>query len=124
MVGIQSTPNGVTLPTNVQKLSECIPNMGEHWGNPANLPFGPIYNVYKGKVVGVEFMIHEDELEKNILSIAGEKVGKPVIMPTLGLKFEHIELNYEPEGHVGDTESHYDVHMYLISSQEQEQLCK
>lgn len=124
VIGIQSVPKELTLPQNVQKLSECVPNMGEHWANPADLPFGPIYLVDKGKVIGIEYMIHEDELENNILTIGEERVGKPVSMPTLNTKYDHIELNYMPAGHEGDTEPHYDVHMYLVSGEEQQNLCK
>lgn len=124
VIGIQSIPQKITLPQNAQKLSECVPNMGEHWANLADMSFGPIYLVDKGEVVGIEYMIHENELEKNILTIGKEKVGKPVSMPTLNAKYNHIELNYEPEGHEGDTEPHYDVHMYIVSKEEQQNLCK
>ena len=68
-------------------------------------------------------MTHEDELEKNIISIGQEKVGKPVMMPAMGVAYDHMELNYMPEGHEGDKEPHYDVHMYLITSDEQQNLC-
>lgn len=124
IIGFISLPKELPLPANAQKLSECVPNMGAHFANPQDLPFGPIYLVDKGKVVGIEYMIHEEELEENILNIEGEKVGKAVIMPTLGMKFDHVGLNYLPEGHEGDEEAHYDVHMYLVSEEEQQKLCK
>ena len=120
----QFKTNKITLPGTAIKLSECIPDMGAHYANPAEMPFGPIYLVDKGKVVGIEFAINKNELEKNILSIAGEEVGKPVVMPTLGVKYDHIELSYMPKGHEGDEEAHYDVHMYLTSAKEQHQLCQ
>lgn len=124
ILAIQLMPRSLNLPADAVKLSDCVPNMGAHYANPANMPFGPIYLVDKGKVVGIEFMMHENDLEKNILSIGGEKIGKPAVMPTLGMTFNHIELNYEPEGHEGDKEPHYDLHMYLISSEEQKKLCQ
>ena len=123
-IGVQSIPGALTLPSDAQKLSECVPNMGEHWANPADLPFGPVYLVDKGKVVGIEYMIHEDELENNILTIGEMRVGKSVSMPTLDAEYNYIELNYLPEGHEGDEEAHYDVHMYLVSKEEQQNLCK
>ena len=113
----------VALPAGAVKLSECIPNMGIHYANPADMPFGPIYLMDKGKVIGIEYMIHEDELEENIMQIGEEKIGKTVVMPALGKTYDHIELNYMIEGHEGDTEPHYDIHMYLISVEEQKQLC-
>jgi len=129
IIGIQSIsrvtrPTKIILPSDTIKVSECVPNMGEHWTNPANLPTGPIYLVDNGKVVGVEYGIDEEGLEKNIVVIAGERVGKPFIIPTQSLKFDHIELNYMPEGHEGEEEPHYDIHMYIISQEEQQKLCK
>ena len=52
------------------------------------------------------------------------RVGKSVSMPTLDAEYNYIELNYLPEGHEGDEEAHYDVHMYLVSKEEQQNLCK
>jgi hypothetical protein len=33
--------------------------MGEHWGNPADMPLGPIYCVHEGRIVCLEFMIEQ-----------------------------------------------------------------
>lgn len=115
---------GLSIPTDAIKLSECVPNMGEHYANPANLPFGPIYLVDNGKVIGIEYMIHENELEENILDIDGHKTGKPAIMSAFNTKFDHVELNYNPEGHEGDEVAHYDLHMYLVSAEEQAKACQ
>ena len=52
-----STPAG--LPAGAQQLSPCIPGMGEHWGNPKDLPLGPFYGVYEGKIVFTEIMIDQ-----------------------------------------------------------------
>ena len=114
----------LSIPSDAIKLSECVPNMGEHHANPADMPFGPIYLVDKGKVIGIEYMMHEDELEGNILDIGGHKTGKPIVMPAFDIAFDHVELNYNPEGHEGDEEAHYDLHMYLVSSEEQAKACQ
>lgn len=113
----------LTLPPEAQKISDCVPNMGEHWASPENLPFGPIYLVDKEKVIGIEYMIHEDELEKELITVGEEKMGKPAVMPVLEGDYDHIELQYLPEGHEGDEAPHYDLHMYLISQNEQEAIC-
>lgn len=118
-----SAPKKVTLPAGAQKVSDCIPAMGEHWANPANLPFGPFYLVADKNVVGIEYMISEDELRKNILTTGDEKEGKPVVMPNLGMAFDHIELNYEPNGHEGYTIPHYDLHMYLVPQEQEQKIC-
>lgn len=124
VLGSQLMSGKISLPPDAQKLSDCVPNMGEHWANPADMPFGPIYLIDKGRVVGIEYMVHEDELEENIMEIGEERIGKPAVMPTLGMTYNHVELNYLPGGHEGDTEPHYDVHMYLVSPEEQQGLCK
>ncbi|MEE8400969.1 MAG: hypothetical protein V3R86_02290 [Candidatus Hydrothermarchaeaceae archaeon] len=113
----------LALPTEAIKLSEVIPGMGEHWANPGNLPFGPVYLVYNGKVIGLEYMMHEDELKANPITLpSGEVVGKPVTMQTLDQDIDHADLAYMPAGHEGDEAPHYDVHMYFISQEEQSKI--
>jgi hypothetical protein len=118
-----ATPT-IGLPSNAAKLSDCIPNMGAHYANPKDMPFGPIYLVDNGKIVGIEYMMSKDEMEESISTIAGMKVGKTFTMQTMGAKFDHAEINYLPEGHEGDTSQHFDMHMYLVSPQEQQKLCQ
>ena len=40
-------PLASSLPDNVVKISPVVPEMGEHWANPKDLPLGPIYGVSK-----------------------------------------------------------------------------
>jgi hypothetical protein len=54
-------PNADTLPEGVVQLSPTVPGMGEHWGNPADMPLGPIYCVHEGKIVCLEFMIAQED---------------------------------------------------------------
>jgi|Deesub1362A_J573_1020465.scaffolds.fasta_scaffold00005_188 hypothetical protein len=119
----QPEENILALPNEAIKLSEVVPGMGEHWAIPSDLPFGPIYLVHEGKIIGIEYMIHEDELESNPITLpSGEVIGRPFIMSTLGQKINHVELNYLPQGHAGDEEPHYDLHMYFISKEGREQI--
>lgn len=41
-----TTPIAWVAPEGVVQISPCVPTMGEHWANPANLPMGPIYTVH------------------------------------------------------------------------------
>ncbi len=50
------------LPQGTVQLSPSLPTMGEHWANPDNMPLGPIYLVYKGEVIGIEFMYTQEML--------------------------------------------------------------
>ena len=36
-------PLASSLPDSVVKISPVVPEMGEHWANPKDLPLGPIY---------------------------------------------------------------------------------
>jgi len=113
----------LALPNETIKLSPVVPAMGEHWAVPTDLPFGPIYLVYNEKVIGIEYMMHEDELKANPITLpSGEVIGIPVTMSTMGQSIDHVELTYMPKGHEGDEAPHYDVHMYLISKEEQSKI--
>lgn len=104
-----SLPDASQLPKNVVQISGIVPQMGEHWANPADLPLGPIYGVSAGKVTFLEFMIDKQALAKgtSFLELAS-KAGIP--LPPL----DHLDINYEPHGHEGYTVPHYDVHLYFV----------
>lgn len=119
----QASPPELTLPADAQKLSECIPNMGIHYANPADLPFGPIYLVDNDEVVGIDYMINENELEENLIEIGDAKMGPTISMPSLDGIYDHIELTYL-EGIEGYEGPHYAVHLYVVSEEEQANLCK
>ena len=51
------------LPQGTVKISETVPSMGEHWSRPEDLPLGPIYCVHKGKVVCIEYMMSQADLQ-------------------------------------------------------------
>jgi len=114
----------IPLPEGLEKLSRCIPNMGEHHANPDDLPKGPIYLVDKGKVVGIEYTVHEEDLEGIIRDNGHHRSGEPTIMSALGMNVDHVQLNYLPDGMEGDEEARYDVHLFLVSEEERQQLCQ
>ena len=103
-------PDASSLPKDVIQLSGVVPGMGEHWGNPADLPLGPIYGVSNGKVIFLEFMIDQDSFKagKSFLELAS-KAG--IELPMV----DHVDFNFEPQGHEGYEVPHYDVHMYFVS---------
>lgn len=81
--------------------------MGEHWANPKNLPFGPIYGVYKGKVVFTEVMIDQK-------LFAQGKGWRDVLKPLPGYKIDHVDIAFNPHGHEGYPIPHYDIHAYYV----------
>lgn len=103
-------PDASSLPKDVIQLSGVVPGMGEHWANPADMPIGPIYGVSNGKVIFLEFMIDQESFKsgKSFLELAS-KAG--IELPSI----DHVDFNFEPNGHEGYEVPHYDVHLYFIS---------
>ncbi|HZG87808.1 hypothetical protein [Paenibacillus sp.] len=108
----------LALPKGTIQLDpEVVPAMGEHWANPeaGDLPIGPIYGVYKGKLVFLEYMIAQDDFVtgKNHVNLEGMKgVPMPPIVQT--------DIEFQPEGHPGFEIPHYDLHFYFIADEEQQ----
>jgi hypothetical protein len=91
-----------------------VPQMGEHWAKPSHMPIGPIYGVHNGKLVFIELMLAKD-LQKNAHDIPGTTVPVPA-------RVDHEDVDWNPEGHEGFTEPHYDVHFYYITREEQNKI--
>lgn len=102
-------PDASQLPKDVVAVSGVVPTMGEHWANPKDLPLGPIYGVSNGKVIFLEFMIDQASFNsgKSFLELAS-KAG--IALPAV----DHVDFNFEPNGHEGYDVPHYDVHMYFV----------
>ena len=104
-------PNADTLPEGVVQLSPTVPGMGEHWGNPADMPLGPIYCVHEGKIVCLEFMIAQEDFA------AGQ--SWPALAGMGGLPpVDHVNMGFEAAGHEGFEVPHYDMHLYFLSPEE------
>jgi hypothetical protein len=95
------------LPAGVVQVSPCVATMGEHWANPKNLPLGPIYGVYGGKVVFTEIMVDQK-------LFAHGKGFRDVLKPLPGHAIDHVDIAFNPHGHQGYPIPHYDVHAYYV----------
>lgn len=102
-------PDASSLPKDIVKISGVVPQMGEHWANPADLPLGPIYGVSNGKVIFLEFMIDQASFSsgKSFDELAS-KAG--IALPAI----DHVDIGFEPHGHEGYEVPHYDIHMYFV----------
>ena len=102
-------PDASSLPKDVIGVSGVVPTMGEHWANPADLPLGPIYGVSNGKIIFIEYMIDQADFVagKSFLELSS-KAG--IELPPV----DHIDFNFEPNGHEGYEVPHYDVHLYFV----------
>lgn len=109
----------LTLPEGAQKLSDVIPQMGEHWANPAQLPLGPLYLVYKGEVVGIEYMWTEDMMQElSIPTPEGVEEFSALVSLPVGVTVDHVDVAFMLHGHEGFEVPHWDIHLYFISQEE------
>jgi hypothetical protein len=105
---LSNLPDAGVLPAGTVRVSGVVPRMGEHWANPKDLPLGPIYCVHKGKIICIEYMISQADLEagKSWPELAGLKN-----LPSIN----HVNMGFEPKGHEGYEVPHYDMHIYFVS---------
>lgn len=119
---IAQAPGETKVPEGAIKLSEAVPAMGEHWANPRDLPLGPIYLVWQGKVIGIEYM-HTLAMMTPVPappSPTGEPAWNYQIegLPLFDQKIDHFTISYMPDGHEGFKVPHYDYHLYFITPAE------
>lgn len=109
----------LALPKGTVQITPVVPAMGEHWSNPqaGDLPTGPIYGVYNGKLVFLEYMIALEDFTKgkNHANLAGMKgVPSPAVV--------QIDVEFQATGHEGFEVPHYDIHAYFISEEDQQKI--
>jgi len=96
------------LPKGTIQITPVVPGMGEHWADPKNLPLGPIYGVYGGKITFLEYMISQDDFVKGVNHT---ELARNESLPAI----DHIDFEFQPNGHEGYEIPHYDIHEYMIS---------
>jgi hypothetical protein len=107
------------LPQAAQKLSDVVPQMGEHWANPAQLPLGPIYLVHKGDVIGLEYMWTEDMMQHlSIPTPEGTEELDALVPLPVGVNVNHVDVAFMTHGHEGFDVPHWDMHLYFITQEE------
>ena len=104
------------LPKDVVPVAGCIPAMGYHYAAGKNWPQGPVYGWYNGKPVFTELMITKDKFEKGF---AIDNALKP--LP--GYKIDHVDIWFEPHGHPGMSDPHYDIHAWYIPHSQHMTFC-
>ena len=100
-------------PPGVDQISPCVPTMGEHWANPADMPMGPIYTVHNGHLISIEYMPAQADFAegKSWNDLTFRYWGQP-------LPIEHADMDFLPHGHEGYEVPHYDMHFYLVGHPE------
>lgn len=102
------------LPQGATLLSKCTKGYGAQYALPKDLPNGPYYNVYQGKVIGFEYMIDRDDL-----TVA---MNKFLNHPVDQAKYNHIDVTYAEKGHAGFPTPHFHVTLFTVPATETEKI--
>lgn len=117
---IKPTPS-IQVPEGATVISECEPGVGKQYILPKNIPNGPIYNVYQGKVIGLEYMYGKNEIAptktptpvmNDHMNMMAESVAHDI--PMLNGSYDHLDIVYMPMGHAGFPIPHYQLDVYLV----------
>ncbi len=114
--GIACAAPKLEVPEGYIKVSDVIPQMGEHWINPA-VPTAPVYLVYKGEVIGIEPIWTEDMMQE-VPGPPGETIK---VLPSIpvGVTVDHIDVGWMTPGvHPGPPGDHWEMHIYFITQAE------
>ena len=105
------------LPEGLVTEGGVVPGMGEHWFNPEN-PAAPVYLVYKGEVIGIEYIWSEGMLQE-VPAPPGEAIkALPSSLP-VGVTVDHMDIAWMTPGvHPGPPVDHWEVHIYFITQAE------
>lgn len=107
----KSTPSTMSkesliVPRGAMILEQCTPGLGTQYILPKDIPNGPIYNVYKGQLIGIEYMITPGSLQ------APNSPGDNLTL--FKLPFRQVNLMYMA-AHAGLMTNHYEIDFMLIS---------
>lgn len=108
--GLAHLPMLSDIAPDAVAISPHVPQMGEHWAEPANLPLGPIYCVIDGRVVCVEYMFLASELASgaNWTGIATRMQTPPVA---------RIDMEFKADGVGPFQEPLYQLHIYFAETE-------
>ena len=103
----------IELPNDAVRIQSCSENRGALFVKPADIPVGPIYMVSDGKVIGLEFMLAQDEFlaGKNFSNLLGHNI-----------KVDHVNTGLLLHGHAGYTKPHYHIDLYTVPQSVEEKI--
>ncbi|MBI2021255.1 hypothetical protein HYS93_00010 [Candidatus Daviesbacteria bacterium] len=99
------------LPSDASIIQKCANRRGTLYIRPSDIPVGPIYMVNQGKIIGIEFMLAQEEF------IKGKNYDS--LMAGLSMDVNHVNIGLLSHGHEGYPNPHYHVDIYNISPAEE-----
>lgn len=107
----------LSIPPDATIISQCAIGRGTQYAKPKDLPFGPVYNSYQGKVIGIEFMVGKDDLTAQNKSFLD--------LPLINQKYDHVNIGLLSQGHSGFASPHYHVDIMMVPKSLTDQItCK
>lgn len=105
---LDALPTLEAVAADAIQISPHVPNMGEHWARPGDLPTGPIYCVIEGRVTCVEYMFQMTDLETGTdwLKLAPGMETPPI---------SHIDIEFKPDGVGPNPVPLYQLHIYFAT---------
>lgn len=94
----QLSSSFLSVPMGASIVQTCQPGLGEQYIMPKDIPNGPIYNVYRGKVIGLEYMEQTSKIsltQNTMLSLN-----------LMNQRYDHIDI-MKMQAHAGFPHSHY-----------------
>ena len=130
----------ITLPSDLVKISGCIPFEGEHFVRAQDIPHGPFYVIHNGKLMAMEYMFElkdipgeeyaEMTFPQLITHMQSNKLAlKDIVNELQTLKFDLPKANYTymdihwTAPHAGVLNPHYDLHLYVAEKEEMNTVC-
>lgn len=97
------------FPDDATVISECAKGRGKQYVRPKDIPQGPVYNVFNGKVIGIEYMLGQKDVlaNKDYLNLLLE-----------GVTYDHLNVGLLSKGHSGYPEPHYHIDVFTVSHEE------
>ena len=97
------------VPDDATVISECAKGRGKQYVRPKDIPQGPVYNVFNGKVIGIEYMLSQKDMlaNKDYLNLLLE-----------GVAYDHMNVGLLSKGHSGYPEPHYHIDVFTVSNEE------
>lgn len=102
----QTEKNEVVLPPDAVRIQACSDHRGTLYVRPQDIPIGPVYMVHDGKVIGIEFMLNQNEF------LSGKSYK---YLSALNITIDHVNTGLLSQGHAGYPLPHYHIDMYTVS---------
>ncbi len=95
----------IKVPQGATIMEQCVAGLGTQYILPKDIPNGPVYNVYKGRVIGIEYMINLAAIEKLNTAVTN--------LPLFNQAYDHINI-MSMAAHAGFPVPHYQVDVMMV----------